>query len=1162
VLFIGIIAGCLWLVDNGPTLLANPKSQIAAIKAEKSHENTKKAEKQSIHVSDDNNKKTIQQPVNSNTEKKVNQKSQSKQIEKKDKSEGAPNTRSTLTLWNVLSIWALSLIFFWVYQVRRRLIIGQFDDLTDKKVDNYTQGFGILLAQELSELGELFNEFETDRAIQSIPEKLTPLNATVQTETISQFLENAVSAQSSFSLGPFKVPLGIVLGLIGRFVRGPRLTGQVHKVGNHCIITAEMIGKLGTRVWKLDQAAQNSTSNKMGGPSQTQLAHQLACQIFANLALGNEVGWKALEYFIAALRAYRLSVKTHKQHKLNLKQAEHFLLESIAEDPQFDLAYYNLGVVYTELGLLDAAGVAFARAIQKNNRRWSAYYALAKNRFERGSGELYGEAASHNLKVLDLCERAIRLAPNAIVKAQGLNLKALAYRQLGPTTYTHAVRTARRAMVKSWWALCVQEAKGYKLPYSRHSPRNQAINLTSLCLWNLSQYVANSLSLKNQQIYEKTVNFDTEQTKHAKTVPTSSRYQKWLLNMILRKTILYLRQARNLTPWIANIHLNIGIFYLEQNKFRKAINAFRTAGRVDPISAEPWGYLALAYAYCDKAIETFQSYYRVLDNLENASKDSLKSLAEAMGVLAARVRLIRAFVRRNVEIAKKGKKSRNIFRRIWFIIWFMKRFLNLAYRLSGRTLGKIAQTGYQIRNWLLNPEKAEEDFNDSIKQLEQLASRALGLKDFLEQVEDLGDKGEKGIEELKQILSEKQDKELDLEVAIVTEKLGRLYFSFQQYDEAQQYTELSIKRFKNSHPDQIQNRGLYSFLSQILRKKKQMDAAIKAAKKGVESDPIGDYERNQLGWAHFSLAEYESAQKAWEDSLYWGPDKPHLHFNLGLSHYFQALETKDKKVRAEKFELASAYFQNTSKLHEYDEKNLNDARYMHAQCNSNLGRDVDALIEYRAIEKSDYYNFAVRLRVADTLLSTGDRSEAQQWFRQIIEENETQSEMNTLLDTPLVEDTLNIGIALTWAHLGIASSLSEREIQLDYALKEIEKARLVLEKIEKKQLKDQWVGRCDFFEGVILLQQEKVDEGMQKLESALAASEDANTYYYLAQVLARKIETAADDVDSTQMIQKALRYCEESQNKDWTDQLTNKISKLKERLTNSIKLRHQVQSVN
>src|SRR5207244_4222715 len=79
-------------------------------------------------------------------------------------------------------------------------------------------------------------------------------------------------------------------------------------------------------------------------------------------------------------------------------------------------AYYNLGVVYTELGQPEAAKVAFTRATEKKPDHWPSFYALACNCYE----------TSEFKQVRKLCQRVFDLNPEWAAQARAHDLKGLA----------------------------------------------------------------------------------------------------------------------------------------------------------------------------------------------------------------------------------------------------------------------------------------------------------------------------------------------------------------------------------------------------------------------------------------------------------------------------------------------------------------------------------------------------------------------------------------------------------------------------------------------------------------------------------------------------------------------------------------------------------------
>lgn len=1059
---------------------------------------------------------------------------------------------SLLTITNVLAVWALGLIIFWVIKARRTLVIGQFDDLTEGKASINPNGFGVLLLQRISDLSDLFSQYAQGRgAIPTVPQALEPVNASIQTETISQFIESAVTTESNVSLGPFKIPLGFMLGIIGKMVRGPRVTGQIHLVGGKRIVTAQLIGSLGARIWKIEELLDNDKHA-------TDIAGDLGCMLFSHLALDNTVSWLGLKHYAAALSAFRLSTKTKISHRLNLKNAEHDLLQAVAQDPSFDLAYYNLGVVYTELNLLDAAGIAFDKTIQINNQRWSSYYALGHNRYIRGLDvetnnlsslsdqdrqRLFIEASQHYLKGLDHFERAYRLAPSLFEKAQALNMKALCYLKLGSTDIYNAGRTARRAYIAAWWSLCECERTCGGHTVEQKRIREQTYSFVSLCLWNLSQYVVFDINSNKHLDLPLTQQGHPDLAAIAKLKTSNTSLQKY----ILRKTIKYLLMARKLTPSVADIHQNLGIIYLQYGRYRHAIESLYTCARVEPSSAKPWGYLAYAYAKYNKELQVLNAFYRVLDNLNTSDNEGLEFSIKAFAALHENVLRTKKFVE-SVQTKKTNPLSR--LSRLLLLTWFMPRFFATAYRMTGHTWMNFGRQSQLLKNMILDPAQAQTIFAAKLNVWQVVSLRVYKLMTFSHDIKLLLNNND--ADALDKRLQDEKKKGFDWECAVIEETLGRYYYQQQEYDKAIAHIDLAIDNFRYSHPDEVQRRGLYSYKAKILQSKREYSAALDAAKIGIAKDPIGSYERNELGWSYFNLAEYAAAIQAWQDALFWEPNDAEIHYNLGLAYYYQSWDTRNKELRKEKINTAAEYFKCAFELYHPGESR-NKARYLMARCYFDAGHYTKALIELRALEKIGIYHDVVRLELADSLLSAGEYKQAETWFSTIAAElqaklDEAKGDVNASIETSFISGVNNLGIALCYAHLGIASTLLDRDIQLDLASAEIKKAYQYLEKLTVKEDRDYWRSRCDIFKSKAELKQGKPEKAIAKLEAAIAADEDANTYYLLATALEQIIQKTKAENTKTLLKERFQNYCKQAEKKDWNDILKEELAELRKKL--------------
>ncbi len=393
-------------------------------------------------------------------------------------SAGKPGQPETwLTASRVLGIWALVLIAWWVLHQRRRLLIARFDDLGGDKGGTPGGGAGmsVLLASELAQLRDLFQEFEEGSAIQTTAgdtrsAKLGPgrsqlFEAAILVDTQGGFLESAVSAESALAVGPLKIPINVFLALVNRLVQGPRISGQVQNDGGRRIVTIDLtVGRL-HRQWRVEDASNAPPR------SSADLAHELAIRIFAELAFEHSARWTAMASLTDGLRAYRRTMRTTKEARLNLLAAERYFLDTITEDNRFDLAHYNLGVVYAALDRPSAARSAFARSIELNPERFDSQYALARVLYVGATGKSTAAARTELRLVLDHCDRALTLASDAEARAKALNQKAVAQMELRGLDYFLAAVHCRAAVRAALQALLAAELALSRRPGSAERRR-------------------------------------------------------------------------------------------------------------------------------------------------------------------------------------------------------------------------------------------------------------------------------------------------------------------------------------------------------------------------------------------------------------------------------------------------------------------------------------------------------------------------------------------------------------------------------------------------------------------------------------------------------------------------------------------------------------------
>jgi tetratricopeptide (TPR) repeat protein len=338
--------------------------------------------------------------------------------------------------WVIASFlaWFLVLLGLAVAAARDRLIIGSFEyvSMGTEAAAPAEVDVADLLRGEISRLSNLLHVVGDRRAVSSGVNERTPLDATLSVDELSEAFRGAAGEQITLKLGQLTIPLAPLVHLLGRLVASARITGRLHQDGDNLILTAQttgarriawrvdaskdgrakpgrrgsIVGSPGGERWLEELSTRNLPAAHAASPGLEDadppvvatMVRELALRIYTDLALDQSVRWEACGHFVAGLRAFRSCLRTPKDRKMNLRGAEGEFLEALAEDEDFPLAYYNLGVVYTELLSLavaagrsgeahmrrSAAETSFGRAIEKSPHRWDCHFAFAQTRLSDG----------------------------------------------------------------------------------------------------------------------------------------------------------------------------------------------------------------------------------------------------------------------------------------------------------------------------------------------------------------------------------------------------------------------------------------------------------------------------------------------------------------------------------------------------------------------------------------------------------------------------------------------------------------------------------------------------------------------------------------------------------------------------------------------------------
>jgi len=977
----------------------------------------------------------------------------------------------------VLAAWALVLIAWWVARQRRRLLIARFDDMGGG--DLGARGLSLLLANELAQLRDLFQEFEEGSVIQSTSDyvgggqlgRSQLFEATVQVDAPVAFLESTISAESTLALGPVKIPLNVLLGLVNRLVQGPRLAGQVQMDGGRRIVTIEFTTGSLRRQWRVEDEPAGKTPRPLA-----EVARDLAYRMIADLAFERPVRWASVSALIKGLHAYRRTLRTTKEGRLNLHEAENHLQDAVAEDNRFHLAYYNLGVVYAALGQYHAALSAFARATALDPERFGSHYALARVRYMLGSNHEGDTVLAHRQfrYALDHCDQAIVLARSAQARAKALNLKALAQIELRGMEFFRAAAVCRLAVKHAWRALLAAELSLQWRLGTDHLDRRLAAELVAGTMQILHHIARTALAVD----------------------PSASP----LLRLLLRRQVL---TAARTAAWLRPTHYeslrNFGSVLLERGRVRAGIRVLRRAIQLAPTRGDAWCLLASACARQYQSDWVSIANDKTFNSAASVPDAALADLAAAWQTLADTTNALRGEV---AALDKRRPSPMQIHR------WTML--------LAGhRVLTNYGSASEQLRALL-------RQRGEWVKQLEDVAAHQKKVADRVSQfitrraeIQRLSSDPQDRSQELTKLYEEAKNIEELWEAGDSAAALGRLARSGRRFDDERKWIVAAIEAFDKMYPTEVVRRGLYANLSRALRSTGDKQGALNAARKAVTADPLSSFERDQLADCHFELREWALARRQWEESLRLTPDEPTAYHNIALCWFNEGMRIYERERRTDFLKESIKNLGRAQTLYSTERGEVLDIQFLLGRIRAESGDARGAQALWLTLESRSYRPLYLGLHLADVMLRAETLREAEVHFRRLSAKLEGELGASTvrLDDTidamPGDPDPGTYGTSAVWAALGISLSLARRNVAFDDALKQITKARTIVPRFADADLRAQWTGNCDRTEGIVLFLKGDAAHAIPFLEKSIASAPHAAGYYYLAAGLLEKLDAKA-----------------------------------------------------
>lgn len=363
---------------------------------------------------------------------------------------------------------------------RRRTVFQDFSDCTTPDASGAVSGLSAYLANEVDRLGALYRQVQRERQVAKGDEHIDdPIQPAVELDDTAEFLKDAVSPDAKLSFGPVSIPLGSILGLVARLMKGPQITGSLHRESNQLILLAHYEGAR-PKSWRVQGSPDSGAPDDKGRWNLYPLVEEMAQRMLGDLTLGGAVKFRAVAAFTRAARASLEDGSLARPPLYRRLEVRNCLLEAIAEDDSFDLAWYNLGVILLALDDKEMARSVFMRARYGNPDRWEATYALAI---------LPGPAATRML----LCDQLLSTRPGPGAEARAYDLLGLLCGEQAVVLHEsddarelskRAVSNKRLASRRAWRALRQTE---WSARNDKESPQLEtARRLTSTCLTNLA----------------------------------------------------------------------------------------------------------------------------------------------------------------------------------------------------------------------------------------------------------------------------------------------------------------------------------------------------------------------------------------------------------------------------------------------------------------------------------------------------------------------------------------------------------------------------------------------------------------------------------------------------------------------------------------------------
>ncbi|MBV9708099.1 MAG: hypothetical protein JO125_11905, partial [Chloroflexi bacterium] len=181
--------------------------------------------------------------------------------------------------WAILAVYTLIWLLVWTWRARQQLVVEEFKNYASDHLNASVKGLAILLVVKLSQIHDLYRVVDEQRAFPTSALQSEAIDAAIDVEDTGTILKDAVSSQSTLSLGPLSIPVGTLMSLIARLVQGPRIIGSLHKDKNRLTLTAQCTKEGSSYKWRVDRLISSEQASPSSPGSLDEMVEELAYRI-------------------------------------------------------------------------------------------------------------------------------------------------------------------------------------------------------------------------------------------------------------------------------------------------------------------------------------------------------------------------------------------------------------------------------------------------------------------------------------------------------------------------------------------------------------------------------------------------------------------------------------------------------------------------------------------------------------------------------------------------------------------------------------------------------------------------------------------------------------------------------------------------------------------